>query len=139
MFPEHGCHICLVREIPLGTRVPTTAAHVDEVGQGLSSSSALVEIRSLAAERIRRDHLLRLEARVTDRTAQLDLLKRRHANPPAPGVPGEPQGKKRASRASLVRPEGRHYHSASNAPATRRSRTCDGPRNISRRSLPAEC
>jgi hypothetical protein len=53
---------------------------VDQEGKWLSPGSAFVKVRPLSTERVRRDHLLRFEARIADRAAQFDLLKRRHVS-----------------------------------------------------------
>jgi hypothetical protein len=124
---------------------------VDQEGKGLSPGSAFVKVRPLSTERVRRDHLLRLEARIADRAAQFDLLKRRHdsvspsdfvrrsSSPVAkenfvPSARVSQDGNLRAVHdarfatdgcapyVSLVPPTGRRYHTASNAPTMRRSR-----------------
>jgi hypothetical protein len=66
-----------------------------------------VEIRSFPAERICRNHLLRLEVRVTDGAAQFDLLKPRHGPLLLLGLlRTELKGKKRASRSAFFQVSG---------------------------------
>src|SRR5436309_12841492 len=55
---------------------------MDQVRQRLCSRSALVEVRALATERVRRHHGLRSESILADRALQVDLLKRRHGASP---------------------------------------------------------
>jgi hypothetical protein len=78
VLAQHRRHVGLVGEVALGARVAAAVAHVHEVRQRLRARGALVEVGALAAERVRRDHGLRAEARLAHRAAEFDLLQRGH-------------------------------------------------------------
>jgi hypothetical protein len=79
---EDWTHIHSGREISFSTGESALAAHMDEIGEGLSSSGSLMKISPFPAECIRRDHALRLELVVTHGTTKVDLTQRCHGWPP---------------------------------------------------------
>jgi hypothetical protein len=84
-FPENlllqnGAHVRRGGKVGLATRVAAFAAHVDEIGEWLSSGGSFVEIGPLSAERIRRDYTLGLELIVTNWTTKLYLTQRCHGD-----------------------------------------------------------
>ena len=75
---QHRAYIGGSREVGLSTGKATFAAHMDEIGEGLSSSSSLVEISPFASECICRNYTLRLELVVAHGTTKLYLTQRCH-------------------------------------------------------------
>jgi hypothetical protein len=77
---EHGTYVRRSREVGLTSRETALAAHVDEIGEWLSSGGSFVEVSPLATERIRRDHTLGLELVVAHGTTKLYLTQRCHGH-----------------------------------------------------------
>jgi hypothetical protein len=70
---QHGADIRRGREVALSTRVAASAAHVDQIGEWLSSGGSFVEVCPLSTKRIRRNYSLRFELVVTHGTTKRDL------------------------------------------------------------------
>jgi hypothetical protein len=75
---QHGADISRGCKVALSTRVAALAAHVDQIGEWLSSGSSFVEICPLSTERVRRNYSLRFELVVTHGTTKLYLTQRCH-------------------------------------------------------------
>src|SRR6185436_2359360 len=65
-------------KVRLSARVAALTAHVNQIGERLSSRCSLVKVSALPAEGIRRDYALRLELVVTHGTTKLYRTQRCH-------------------------------------------------------------